>query len=721
MGRLVESERYEPMLSWGIRMTIAVVAPLIYGILSGHPEHSMWIIVSAESIGWVELKGSFAQRTRLLLGGAFLALLFGFAGSLTAGSLPLSLLCMMVVVFIASLFKNLGERGSGLSLTVYVMFIIANAYPLQEMSAIWERSFYIGIGGLWSLFVGVVASLFISEQTPFKRSIAFIWKSTAGLAATIDMGWDGKTSKAGLREIYLKQKEINSSVDSSLQLYDKRAYHPNHESVQAHEMAKLRKNAYLTGATLMAIAQQLEGVKMSALPGEVRQSIHAILKSIAVICERMTVYTVAPKPEEEVLLRSRMIRLQNMIDLVRESAVPEEEQRSVKYVLHYTGRIIRLIDEAISHIKAVDGDPKVYRSYSLMKTLLILHHRHWMDSIRRLANINTHSFRYAIRTALVATLALFIDKYFGIDHGYWLPFTVMIVVQPYFGATLKKALDRILGTISGVVAGGLLLALPAELHMKEILLMTSPVLMVYFLRKQYSLATFFISIFLVALFAVENSLDNSVILTRALCTIGGAALAVIGEFALLPTWDKDWLPRHIAEAINASFNYFLFTFQPNNFSSLHQWTHYRRLAESANSNAFDSFNRYLAEPTSKDKDFTVHYQIISHCIRVIRELNNYHLEADTVPGKMSVAAFAEPRMRIAECRELFSDILAQLAELHISVEPDKRPVEIEDDRISLIPVNAEQQIYLDKLAVELNAFKRDMKRWQSQYTVERES
>lgn len=705
------------MLAWGIRMTFSVLAPLLYGVLTRDSEAAMWIIVSAESICWVELKGSFAQRVRLLLGGALLSVLFGLAGSLTAGSLWLSLLCMLVVVFIASLFKNLGERGSGLSLTVYVMFIVANAYHPESMSDVWMRCVYIAAGALWTLFVGVVASLFISEQTPFKRSIAFIWKSTAALADTIDQGWDGKGPKASLRDIYLKQKEINASIDSSLQLYENRAYHLNHESVQAHEMAKLRKTAYLTGAALMAIAQQLEHTRMSSLSGEVRQSIHAILKSVAVICERMTVYTVNSKPEEEVLLRSRIIRLQNMIALVRESEIPLGEQRSVKYVLHYTGRIVRLVEEAIAHVKAVEGDPKVYRSYSLMKTLLILHHRHWTDSIRRLANINTHSFRYAIRTALVATLSLFIYKFFEINHGYWLPFTVMIVAQPYFGATLKKALDRVLGTVSGVVIGGLLLAIPGTFPMKELLLLVSPLLMVYFLRKQYGVATFFISIFLVALFAAEHNLDNSVILTRALCTVGGAALAVIGEFALLPTWDKDWLPRHITEAIHASYNYFLFTFLPNNFSSLHQWTHYRRLAESANSNAFDSFNRYLAEPTTKEKDVTIYYQLISHCIRVVRELNNYHLEADATPAPMAPADFEEPRMRIAECRDQFAAIVSLVTEMGIRIENDKKSVSIEDDRVSLIPMNAEQRIYVDKIAVELNAFHRDMARWKSESAV----
>lgn len=699
------------MFSWGIRMTFAVVVPLFVALYLGKMKEVMWVIVAAESIGWVELKGSFAQRVRILLGGAFLAILFGFAGSLSSNSLALSLIFMLVVVFIASLFKNLGERGSSLSLTVYVMFIIANAYPLSEWTEIIDRCAYIGIGGLWSLVVGVMASMFMSEHTPYKRSVAFIWKSTADLAAAIDAGWDGKSTKASVREIYLKEKAVSVAIENSLQLYEKRAYQNNHESKNAFQMAQLRKSVYLIGASLMSLHDELNETNHHKLNGAQKQSIHAILKSIEIICERMTVYTVSTKSEEEMLLRSRIIRLQNMVALLKESNIPESERKSLQKVVHITERIIKLTENSMEHLSSVSEDQKVYRSYSLMKTLLILHHKHWIDNIRRLANINTHSFRYAIRTAIIATLALFVSKWFEIPYGYWLPFTVMIVVQPYFGATLKKALDRVLGTILGVVVGGLLLSLPPEFYLKEILLTISPILMVYFLRTNYSIATFFISVFLVALFAAEQHLDNSVIITRALCTLGGAALAVVGEFALLPTWDRQWLPRHIAAMIHANYNYYLFTYYPNNFSSTYQWTHYRRLAESSNSNAFDSFNRYIEEPSTKQKDFSTYYQLISHCIRITRELNNYHLELEGTTKLPNQKISEQQKQKIGDCLDQFNQIIQAINQLKIKTDGAEQYEILEEKRQNTIPMTETQSIALDKLYVELNAFVRDMNKW----------
>jgi uncharacterized membrane protein YccC len=200
-------------------------------------------------------------------------------------------------------------------------------------------------------------------------------------------------------------------------------------------------------------------------------------------------------------------------------------------------------------------------------------------------------------------------------------------------------------------------------------------------------------------------------LIRALSTIGGAALAVVGEFALLPTWDKKWLPRHIAASIHANYHYFLFTFYPNHFTSIHQWTHYRRLAESSNSNAFDSFNRYLEEPTSKDKEFTLYYQIISHCIRVTRELNNYHIESEHDKRFLNQQQFEQKKISIDDCLSQFNKIEQALKSLAITTDGEAEQEILSDLKVSFIPLNDTQSIYLDRLQVELNAFVRDMEKW----------
>jgi uncharacterized membrane protein YccC len=702
------------MLAWGIRMTIAIIVPLIWGIYTGNLDQIVWSIAACECIGWVELKGSFAQRIRILSAGTILSVFFGFIGTLSANNLVLSLILMLFVVFIASLFKNLGERGAGLSLSVYVMFIVCNAHPIppHHVEILYERLEYIAIGGVWTLFVGAVSSLFMSENTPYKRAVAFIWKATADLANAIDQGWDGKNIKANVRTIYLKEKEVHNAISSSLELYDKRTYYSNHDSESAKNMSLLRKSVSLISTTLSTIQEELEQINPRELTGPQRQSIHAILKSIEIICERMTIFTVTNKIEEEMIMRSRVLRLQNMCLELKDGTYSETNAPSIEKLIHFTERIAKLVDNAITQIMDVAVDQKVYRSYSLMKTLLILHHKHWIESVQRLANINAHSFRFALRTALLAVIALFISKWFKIPFGYWLPFSLLIVVQQYFNATLKKAIDRVLGTVLGVLIGGWLLMLPSEFHMKEILIATTPLLMVYFLRKKYSISTFFISVFLVALFAVEGELTNEIILIRAACTLGGSLLAVGGVFLLLPTWDKNWLPKHIHRSIEGNFKYFMFTFYPNQFDTTHQWMYYRRNAETENGNAFESFNRFMAEPTTKGKHFILYYQLIAHSIRITRELNNFHISSDQIDYKKWDAKTFEPyKQQIIDCFEMFKIIYSHSTKLSKNELDEQLATMIKEITLpSSIPMSNLQIIYLDKLSIELSAYIKDFEK-----------
>lgn len=709
VNRLIEAETYEPMLAWGLRMAIIITIPLIAGILTGNMGAATWIIITAESICWVELKGSFGQRSRVLLGGAFLAVFFGLVGSVSSNSIWWSGGLSLPVMFIACLFKNLGERGSGLSLCVYVMFIMSNAYPVSDPDEILQRCLFIFAGGIWATFVGLLASVFMSEQTPYKRTIAFIWKSVASLAQEIDKGWNGKDVRAGIRDIYLKEKDLRTAIDHSIELYSTLAHQAKTDNRSAYLLAQLRKTAALTGTNLIALANELEAINLKTLDNQLRLSIHAILNSIDVISERMTIYTVTARPEEEVLLRSRIMRLQNMCALIREHRMPasELEKRSISRIVQLTERIIRLIENSIGHIVSVGSGQKVYRSYSLLKTILILHPKYWFQSLRLLTNFNTFFFRYALRTTIAASAGVLLYKYFNIHYGYWLPFTVMIVIQPYFGATVKKATDRILGTLLGGVAGGLLLLLPPHLYVKEILLGVTPILMVYFLRKQYSIATFFITIFLVILFAVEEEFSYEVVIIRALCTIGGAATAIAAEFALLPTWDKNWLPRHIADSFKSNLEYFLFTFytQPNNANT---WTHYKRIAESSNSNAFDSFNRYMQEPVAGQKNSTLFYQIIMHQIRLTRELNNIHIEREYNSDQQKTVDATE---QIREARDILLRLLQQMESKGVNSEKQLSGTAYQSALPSASLFTVQQLDHIEKITLELKAMDRDLQKW----------
>ncbi len=373
--------------------------------------------------------------------------------------------------------------------------------------------------------------------------------------------------------------------------------------------------------------------------------------------------------------------------------------------LRLTARVIQLCERCaklMSHsMERVTGlsERTAIRSYSALKTIYILHPRHWWRSIRLLFNLDSHTARYAVRTSLAAALGMAIYKWTGIDHGYWLPFTVIIVMQPYFVATFRKAVDRTIGTVAGGMAGGLLLLLPAGLHLKEVLLFLSAMAMIYFFRAQYRISAFFITLNLVVLFSLSQVLDTRIILERAGLTILGATIAVGAGFALLPAWDKRWLPRYMARALERNWAYFRLTFLSGEMTAAH-WTRYKRQAEVSNGNAFDSFNRAIQEPGGLQREYSRYYQLITHNVRVTRELNNIHLEedakGDSSGGNQDAAALVE------QCTQTFLDVLTLGQRLSGKTFPEEllaRPA-AQTPRL-----NPAQKLYLERLSTELRMLK----------------
>jgi uncharacterized membrane protein YccC len=346
----------------------------------------------------------------------------------------------------------------------------------------------------------------------------------------------------------------------------------------------------------------------------------------------------------------------------------------------------------------------------MIKTLFVLKPQYLVSNLKTLFNFNSFNIRYALRSAVAATVALLIYKWFNIDHGYWMPFSVMIIIQPYFGATFKKALDRVVGTVIGGVAGSLLLQLPSALHLTEIILFITFILMVYYVRKNYAVSTFIITLNLVLLFNLEETFSYQLMIIRGLCTIGGSLLAVASVFALLPTWDKKWLPTHLAAAIKCNYDYFTTTFFAP--ARITNWTKNKRSAESKNSNVFESFNRYMQEP-GKEKA-TIYYELVTYNVRITRNLNNIHMEQDEKKGAEAVAT--EAQQKINECLTWFNKIVSQLSFFDSAV--GLKIYNAGPSARTPFLLNEAQLVSLEKLMIELKTMHDEMHHWINEHKTE---
>lgn len=674
---------------------------MIWGLTTGRIMDSVWIALTSEAVSWVEMKGSFAWRLRTLVAGAVLAVAFSMLGSVTGNNLWLSVVGMFAVGFLATLLKNIGDRASGLALCVYMLFIFSNAYPVTSLPEIEHRLGLVVIGAAWPVILGVATSFLMPAEEPFRRQIALIWRSIAVLVDAVSKNNNHKNGAM----VYDEDKAVRLAIDSSYQFFGRMAHQVSEKDNRQYQLALLRKIAGMVAVNVIGMGEEKQLVDIASLDEALRIKAATLFSAMKEAVGRISVFVITLEPEEKLLAVSHINRLKKLTALIREYPWPEDEKQrnAIKRIMQLTDRTVRLLENAILRIDKMGADAPVFRSYSFVKTLFILKPKYFLSDIRMLFALDNFNTRYALRSAVAAALALFVFKWFRIDHGYWLPFSVMIVIQPYFGATFKKAIDRVAGTVLGGLAASLLLQLPAGMHFKEGILFLTFILMVYYIKRKYSVAVFFITLNLVLLFHIEAAYSDRIMVTRALCTVGGALLAVVSGFALFPTWDKKWLPSHLAAALKSNYDYFTATF----FAPQRQinWTRYKRSAESKNSNVFDSFNRYMQEPGREKSE--LYYDMVTSSVRITRNLNNIQLEEDEKRRTTASNPSAEQQNKINECLDSFNKVMGHLS----LIDPNHPYKTMDAAQVGVSPFcpNEMQMIFLEKVNIELKAVAQSLK------------
>jgi YccS/YhfK family integral membrane protein len=163
--------------------------------------------------------------------------------------------------------------------------------------------------------------------------------------------------------------------------------------------------------------------------------------------------------------------------------------------------------------------------------------------------------RHAIRlsVALMAGYALMVVT--ADAYGYWILLTIVFVCQPQYGATLTRLMERIGGTVFGLLIGWALLRLFPEPLAQAGFVILAAVLFFMFRSTRYTLATTGITIFVLMSFNQVGD-GYGLIVPRLLDTLAGSLIAAVSVWLVLPCWNSRRLPHLAAEALRSQSRYF---------------------------------------------------------------------------------------------------------------------------------------------------------------------
>ena len=165
--------------------------------------------------------------------------------------------------------------------------------------------------------------------------------------------------------------------------------------------------------------------------------------------------------------------------------------------------------------------------------------------------------RHAMRAALAAVPALAFTLTHPTPYGHWLTITLVLTMQPYFGLTWMRALERIGATVlGGLVAAVLALILHTQAAIAVALF---PLCVLSLSLRKVSFALFLTTMTPVVVLLVELALPGTseltIALMRAAYTVAGGVLAVLACLILWPEFEPARLPAELAAAIAAHAAY----------------------------------------------------------------------------------------------------------------------------------------------------------------------
>ncbi|EIL88891.1 hypothetical protein UU9_11625 [Rhodanobacter fulvus Jip2] len=220
--------------------------------------------------------------------------------------------------------------------------------------------------------------------------------------------------------------------------------------------------------------------------------------------------------------------------------------------------LLRAVDGLASNLAAIHDllDGRVLLDRNMESTLQDPAPQSLADAwarIRAQFSPRAPRFRHAIRLATALLVGDVVMRLVHPQHGYWIMMTTLFVCQPSYHATWRVLLQRMGGTIAGLVIGWAALHSITPLWQLPLIALTG---VAFFAarHRRYGVATAMITLFVVML--VNQVGDGyAVMLPRLFDTLAGAAIAALAIHFILPDWQARQPGQLLADTLHSDARY----------------------------------------------------------------------------------------------------------------------------------------------------------------------
>ena len=602
-----------PDIGRALRCTLSFMAPLAVGLSGRLPVEMVFTAIAAQNVAIVDVRGAYGLRLSLLLSMSGILAAASALGALAAPSLAACVAAAVIVALGAGFWRHLSsDYGPSLAISASLLCFIAMAEKGGAEVALRHGAAALA-GGCWGAALQV-ALWPVRPQHPLRQAVGESWLAVARVCV--------------VNADHAAEAELRSALDKAYAILGS---------------ARARKNQLIVGrleelnsvaarlAQRISAFQHAYGEFSSGPPAAGMQSAAETTFSVLGNLSRtIALAVVSRQPGHLAAAEVRLRRLRHLFDVLQRQIAASGDPAQRAVLGSTAGHITSYLAEVGAALRKTIDRAADRGAFSMeLSDLAHLKLRPLIAALNFSRHVDPALVRFTARIVVVTLAAVWAMKFFNLRHGYWLPMTTMIVLQPDFGSTRKKAFERLVGTLAGSVLASLVLWL--RLPFAALMTATAGTAFCfgYYLRRNYTIAVVFITLFVVVLTESLGPATLELTIERFGDTFAGGLLALLAALVFWPVWERDRFRPILAGAIRANAVYLRMV--GDRLAAGHYYdktvVRAKRAAESAGAAVFSSLQRMSGDPENFRDRMNELAAVANGNQRVTRALNLLTLQA----------------------------------------------------------------------------------------------
>ncbi|HEU5078845.1 MAG TPA: FUSC family protein [Opitutaceae bacterium] len=615
----IQSHRLQPDLRRGLRCSVGFIVPLVAVMWWHMPVEAAFAATAAQNTTLVDIRGSYPLRLSVLVAMSVIMATYAWLGGLAAPSFTWSLAAVALGTLGSGAWRHLStDYGPTLSVGSIFLMLLAIAEPGGAGLAN-EHFVSTLLGGLWGVLVQVCLWPF-HAQHPLRRAVADTWLALSDVIVAMDptAAVDVPTRH---RNIAAAESTFRTTLNQTNATLATRTGH----RAPVQKLEELNLAAARVATRLFALNSTLEVIMQRPDFAALAPSFGPAVASMTNTARGVAVTVVSRQPSHLAAADVRIKRLGNLLAGLRDRVLTHTNRSADGVQLAtFIDQLAAQLDRALRALRETTERADERAAFSLELFDL----QTW--TMRPLASALNLRWpptpvivRFVLRLTVLELIGAAVMKSFALSRGYWLPLTVLVVLQPDYGSTRLKASQRFIGTmIGGLLASALLwLQLPPVLHV--LALSATMFCFAFWVRRNYGIAVVFITLLVVLLTETASHVTIAFTLERMIATTIGGVLALIGAQLFWPMWERRLLRPIVARALQANRAYVEAT-----MAALAEGRTFdaaviaaKRESESANNVVFASLQRLYADPKNQQSGMETVAALANGNQRLTRGLN----------------------------------------------------------------------------------------------------